>query len=52
MIEHGVVDEGIMSVGQCIGLIHDIPTVKEVIDKIIRDADQIVNDRLVKISKK
>ncbi len=52
MINHGIVDEGIMSVGQCIGLIHDIPTAKEVIDTIIREADRIVNERLVKISKK
>jgi nitronate monooxygenase len=50
MIEQGAVDEGIMSVGQCIGLIRDIPTVKEVIDRIMREADRIINDRLVKIS--
>jgi nitronate monooxygenase len=50
MMQHGEVDEGIMSVGQCIGLIDDIPTVKEVIDKIIKEATQIVNERLVKIA--
>ena len=52
MIEQGIVDEGIMSLGQCIGLINDIPTVKEIIDNIISEADQIVNERLVKIAKK
>jgi len=51
MLQHGNVDEGIMSVGQCIGLIGNIPTVKEVIDKIIEDAGKIINDRLVKFAK-
>jgi len=49
MIQHGVVDEGIMSVGQCIGLINDIPTVKEVIDRIIKEATQIVSERLSRL---
>jgi len=51
MLQHGKVNEGIMSVGQCIGLIDNIPTVKEVIDKIIKDAEKIINDRLVKFAK-
>jgi NADH:quinone reductase (non-electrogenic) len=52
MIDQGILDEGIMSVGQCIGLINDIPTAKEVIDKMIREAEQIVNERLANIAKK
>ncbi len=52
MINQGIMDEGLMALGQCIGLINDIPTVKEAIDRIIRDADQIVNGRLMKIAKK
>ena len=51
MMQHGIVDEGIMSLGQCIGLIHDIPTVKEVVDRIIKEAEQIVNERLTRIVK-
>jgi nitronate monooxygenase len=51
MLQHGKVDEGIMSVGQCIGLIENIPTVKEVIDKIIADAGKIINDRLVPLAR-
>jgi nitronate monooxygenase len=50
MMQHGIVDEGIMSVGQCIGLINDIPTVKEVVDRIIKEAKQIVNQRLTRIA--
>ena len=28
------------------GLIHDIPTVKELIDRIMRQADALINQRL------
>jgi NADH:quinone reductase (non-electrogenic) len=52
MLQHGDVDGGIIALGQCIGLIDNLPTVKEVIDKIIEDAEQIVNERLVKFAKK
>jgi hypothetical protein len=29
-----------------VGLIHDIPTVKELIDRIMREAEQIIRQRL------
>jgi nitronate monooxygenase len=49
MYEEGIVDEGIMTVGQCIGLIKDIPTIQELIDNMIQEATQIVNDRLARL---
>lgn len=49
MLQYGVVDEGIISIGQCIGLIDDIPTVKELVDRIIKEAMQIVNERLMRL---
>ncbi len=49
MLQHGFVDEGIISIGQCIGLLHDIPTVKEFVDRIIKEATQIVNERLIRL---
>ncbi|PKN69636.1 MAG: nitronate monooxygenase [Deltaproteobacteria bacterium HGW-Deltaproteobacteria-12] len=52
MIEQGIVDNGIMTVGQCIGLINEIPTVKEVIDNMISEADQIIKGRLLSIAQK
>ena len=52
MIEQGIVDNGIMSVGQCIGLINEIPTVKELIDNMIREAEQIIKERLLSIAQK
>ncbi|MBN1613526.1 MAG: nitronate monooxygenase [Deltaproteobacteria bacterium] len=52
MMLHGNVGEGIMAAGQCIGLIDDIPSVKEVIDRIIKQAEEIVNRRLVDFTRK
>ncbi|MBN1665048.1 MAG: nitronate monooxygenase [Deltaproteobacteria bacterium] len=51
MYELGIVDEGIITLGQCIGLIKDIPTTKELIDRIIAQATEIVNERLGKLVK-
>ncbi|MFQ3456697.1 nitronate monooxygenase family protein [Bradyrhizobium sp. UFLA01-814] len=42
----GQMDAGAWSCGMVIGLIHDIPTVKELIDRIMREAEQIVRGRL------
>lgn len=39
---HGNTDFGILPVGQSTGLVHDIPSVKEVIDRIIAQAEEIV----------
>ena len=46
MIE-GDMDAGAWSCGMVAGLIHDIPTVKQLIDRIMRQADVIVHQRLV-----
>ena len=51
MMNEGIIDEGMMALGQCVGLIDSIPTVKDAIDKMIREAGKIVNERLVKIAK-
>ena len=52
VFEHGRIDEGIMAAGQVIGLIHDIPTVKELIVRIIKDAEEIVSERLINFTKR
>ncbi len=41
MYDAGALDEGVISCGQCVGLIHDIPTVKELFDRIITQAAEI-----------
>jgi NADH:quinone reductase (non-electrogenic) len=45
MIE-GDMDAGAWSCGMVAGLIHDIPTVKELIDRIMADSERIICQRL------
>ena len=45
MIE-GDMDIGVWSCGMVAGLIHDIPTCKELIDRIMSEADQLIRARL------
>ena len=45
-LETGDVDAGLVWAGQVQGLIHDIPTCKELIDRIVRDAEAIIRARL------
>jgi NAD(P)H-dependent flavin oxidoreductase YrpB (nitropropane dioxygenase family) len=42
----GDVDAGVWSCGMVAGLINDIPTCKELIDRIMADAESIINQRL------
>jgi len=42
----GEMDAGAWSCGMVVGLIHDIPTVKELIDRIMADAERLIRDRL------
>jgi nitronate monooxygenase len=43
----GEMDAGAWSCGMVVGLIHDIPTVKELIDRIMVEAEQIIRQRLI-----
>jgi NADH:quinone reductase (non-electrogenic) len=42
----GEMDAGAWSCGMVVGLINDIPTVKELVDRIMADAEQIIRQRL------
>lgn len=42
----GEMDAGAWSCGMVAGLIHDIPTCKELIDRIMSEAEEIINKRL------
>mmetsp|Transcript_77876 Transcript_77876/g.147056 ORF Transcript_77876/g.147056 Transcript_77876/m.147056 type:complete len:353 (+) Transcript_77876:73-1131(+) len=42
----GDVHECMVSAGQGIGLIHDIPTVKEVVDRMVKEAEETIFGRL------
>ena len=43
----GQMDAGAWSCGMVAGLIHDIPSCKELVDRIMAEAEQIIRSRLV-----
>jgi NADH:quinone reductase (non-electrogenic) len=46
VFENGDLEAGIWSVGQCQGLIDDIPTVAELVDRMVAEAEELIKDRL------
>jgi nitronate monooxygenase len=40
-------DAGAWSCGMVVGLIHDVPSVKELIDRIMADAERLIRSRLM-----
>ena len=46
VFENGDLDAGIWTVGQVQGLIHDIPSCAELVSRIMRDAEAIIQSRL------
>ena len=46
VLETGDLEHGVIWGGQTVGLIRDVPTVKELVDRIVSEAADIVNDRL------
>lgn len=47
---HGEMDAGAWSCGMVAGLINDIPTVKELIDRIMSEAEQLIRFRLERLA--
>lgn len=50
ILQQGEMDAGAFSCGMVVGLIHDIPTVQELVDGIMAQAEQIINERLRKLN--
>ena len=50
IMKEGAMDAGAWSCGMVAGLIRDIPTVQELIDRIMREADQIIRVRLARLA--
>ena len=46
IMKEGEMDAGAWSCGMVAGLIHDIPTCKELIDRIMKEAEDIISNRL------
>ncbi|GAM99970.1 FMN-dependent enoyl-acyl-carrier-protein [alpha proteobacterium U9-1i] len=49
LLETGDMEAGVFWAGMVQGLIHDIPTVKELIDRIINEADAIIDQRFARL---
>lgn len=45
-LEMGDVDAGVLTAGQVMGLIHDIPSCQALIQRIMQDAEQLIQQRL------
>ena len=50
IMQDGDMEAGAWSCGMVVGLIHDIPTCKELIDGIMAEADQIIRERLAQFA--
>ncbi|MDZ4376359.1 MAG: nitronate monooxygenase family protein [Phenylobacterium sp.] len=48
IMKEGKMDAGGWSCGMVAGLIHDVPTVQELMDRIMAEAESIIKDRLAK----
>ena len=46
LFDSGDLDKGIWSAGMVVGLIDDVPTCDELISRIVREAEEIINERL------
>lgn len=46
VLDQGEMDAGIWSAGQTQALIHDIPTCAELVSRIVREAEEIIRERL------
>ena len=46
IMQEGTMDAGAWSCGMVAGLIHDIPTCKELVERIVADAEEIIKSRL------
>ncbi len=50
IMKEGAMDAGAWSCGMVAGLIHDVPTVKELIDRIMAEAHGIIGERLARFA--
>jgi nitronate monooxygenase len=51
VMQQGEMDAGAWSCGMVAGLIHDVPTCRELIDRIMAEAEAIVGERLAGFAK-
>jgi nitronate monooxygenase len=44
MYDNGALDVGVVSCGQGVGMVHDIPTVQELIDRMMAEAESLAGE--------
>ncbi|MBJ9939252.1 nitronate monooxygenase [Burkholderia multivorans] len=49
VMKEGALDAGAWSCGMVVGLVRDIPSVKELVDRIVREAREIIGSRLARM---
>ena len=49
MLEDGDMEKGVLAAGQSMGLIRDIPTCQELLDRIMAEAEQIIKEKLAQV---
>jgi nitronate monooxygenase len=49
-LANGDTDGGIWSAGMIQGLIHDVPTVKDLVERIVAEAEEVINSRLARMT--
>jgi len=46
MLDEGDMEKGTLAAGQCMGLIRDIPTCRQLLDRIMAEAEAVVSEKL------
>jgi len=49
MLEEGRMDKGILAAGQTLGFVRDIPSCRELLDRIMAEAEQIIRDTFAQV---
>jgi NAD(P)H-dependent flavin oxidoreductase YrpB (nitropropane dioxygenase family) len=49
MLEDGNMEKGVMSAGQSMGLVRDIPTCKELLDRIMVEAEALIKAKFAQV---
>ncbi len=49
MLENGEMEKGVLAAGQSTGLVHDIPTCKELLDRIMAEAEEIIKRKFAQV---
>lgn len=49
MLEQGQIDKGILAAGQTMGFVRDIPTCRELLDRIMAEAEQIITEKFSQV---